>query len=179
MTWIQPHCKCSSLRENVMHLPHRDIGDNRWRDFHGQKKLRRGVELSAGVKHGSHPRGRGLHVTAVISCSRLLRLPGSVFIVSLLATNEKGARWFAPTQAESSPDPCRRFEALRSGYKHNGGRTFSTLYMLMLNTEQSNMEIISLRQLLISISRKHCISIHLSCDSGLLITAWVQYPPSF
>lgn len=63
--------------------------------------------------------------------------------------------------------------------KHNRGWTFSTLYMLMLNTEQSNMEIISLRQLLISISRKHCISIHLSCDSGLLITAWVQYPPSF
>lgn len=40
MTWIQPHCKCSSLRENAMHLPHGDIGDNRWRDFHGQKSCR-------------------------------------------------------------------------------------------------------------------------------------------
>lgn len=33
------------------------------------KKLQRGVQQSAGVsgKHGSHPSGWGLHVTAVIS----------------------------------------------------------------------------------------------------------------
>lgn len=102
MTWLQLRCKCSSLRENTMHLPHGDncvsVGEwNRWRDFHGQKAAERCVAECRGErKTWLTPVRLGLacdsgHLLELTQDVWAWNYLGRVLMVSLLATNwEKG-----------------------------------------------------------------------------------------